>query len=94
MPWLPEYRIDSTQLWRIATGVRLETLQYYLGKRAAESVFSVGGSYILLPESAWQNACHRAQTEGDDYFVTASNSWYNPHQMRPGWLLQKKEQLK
>jgi hypothetical protein len=92
MPWLPEYPIDSMRLWRIATGVRYETLQYYAGPPWKESVFPLGGGYHLLPEFVWQKACSSVRNAGDeDAFVAAANSWHNPHQMRPAWLLHRKK---
>ena len=91
MPWIPEYTIDSTRLWRIATGVRLETLQYYVGEKHRGMVFPLDGGYVLLRESDWQTAIIRAQKEDDQVFINAANSWRNPHKMRPGWLLRRKQ---
>ena len=31
MPWLPEYAVDSSRLWRIAAGVQGQTLRYFAG---------------------------------------------------------------
>ena len=91
MPWLPEYHIDSTRLWRVATGVRLETLRYYADTSAVESIVSLGSGYMLMPEWVWQKACTRAAFEGDDYFMAAANTWRNPSRMRPAWLLRKRK---
>jgi hypothetical protein len=91
MPWLPEYAIDTSRLWRIATGVRLETLQYFVGEPQKALVYPVGNTYYLLPEYVWQSALAKAQAEGDADFLAQTNTWYNPHAMRPAWLLRRKK---
>lgn len=91
MPWLPEYAIDSTRLWRIATGVRFETLQYFVGESQKNQVFQLGSGYYLLPEYVWQKARSSAEAEGDADFLAQINTWYNPHAMRPAWLLGRKK---
>ena len=92
MPWLPEYAIDSTRLWRIAAGVHLPTLQYFSGKENAPLITNLGGHYYLLPEYVWQQALARAHAEGDADFLAMAESWRNPWKMRPGWLLRKHNQ--
>jgi len=92
MPWLPEYAIDSTRLWRIAAGVHLPTLQYFSGKENAPLITNLGGHYYLLPEYVWQQVLARAHAEGDADFLEVAESWRNPWKMRPGWLLRKHNQ--
>lgn len=91
MPWLPEYAIDSTRLWRLALGVQPTTLNYYVPDSQRVKVYDIGGGYFLLPEYSWQRACEKAAREGDAWFLDVANSWRNPHQVRPDWLLQRKK---
>lgn len=90
MPWLPEYQIDAAQLWRIAAGVRLETLRFYAGETARTQVIALGGGYVLLPEHTWQTACAQARAAEDTGFLETANGWRNPGTVRPGWLLERK----
>ena len=89
MPWLPEYAIDSSWLWRIAAGVRLPTLQYFSGEENAGKIKNLGGNYYLMPEYVWQQAVVKARTEQDADFLEVVESWRNPWKMRPGWLLRR-----
>jgi len=90
MPWLPEYTIDSTRLWRIAAGVHLPTLQYFSGEHNLQRIKNLGSHYFLLPEQVWQAALARAHAEQDTVFLETAESWRNPWKMRPGWLLRRK----
>lgn len=91
MPWLPEYAVDSSRLWRIATGVELQTLKYYAGTGRGEgSIVLLGYRYFLLPEYLWQRARRKAMEEKDEEFLAEMCEWRNPCQMRPGWLLRRK----
>jgi hypothetical protein len=91
MPWLPEYPLDSSQLWRIATGTRLQTLRYHAGAEAS-AVEALGYQYFLLPEYVWQAAIKRAKAEGDELFLAEIADWRNPSRIRPGWLLHRKRE--
>lgn len=91
MPWLPEYAIDSSRLWRVAAGISQPMMQYYTDKEIpTDKVVYLGGGYHLLPEYGWQKAIQKAQQEQDSIFLNAAHSWLNPHQIRPAWLLKKK----
>ncbi len=91
MPWLPDYEIDSSRLWRIAAGVHQPTLQYFSGKENTGKIKNLGGNYYLLPEYVWQQVLFRARAEQDLDFIQMAESWRNPWKMRPGWLLRKHE---
>jgi len=91
MPWLPEYTIDSTKLWRIAAGVHGQTLRYFAGAEGALKIKDLGGRYFLLPEYVWQSALKNARKEGDAYFLQTAESWLNPHRFRPAFLLKRKQ---
>lgn len=90
MPWLPEYAVDSSRQWRLATGMRLQTLKYYAGPGNDTRVMAVGFQYYLLPEYVWQVALQRAKFEKDEVFLAETADWRNPSQLRPGWLLRRK----
>ncbi len=91
MPWLPEYTVDSSKLWRIAAGVQGQTLRYFAGSENAVKIKNLGGGYFLLPEFVWQSALKNARAEGDEYFLETAESWLNPHRIRPAFLLKRKE---
>ena len=91
MPWLPEYAVDSSKLWRIAAGVQEQTLHYFAGAENKLKIKKLGGQYFLLPEFVWQAALKNARTEGDVYFLQTAESWLNPYRIRPAFLLQRKE---
>ncbi len=91
MPWLPEYTIDSTKLWRIAAGVHGQTLRYFAGTENALKIKDLGGRYFLLPEYVWQLALKNARKEDDVYFLETAESWLNPHSIRPAFLLKRKQ---
>jgi hypothetical protein len=90
MPWLPEYAVDSSRLWRIAAGVQGQTLRYFAGAENVLKIKNLGGGYFLLPEYVWQAALKNARTEKDDYFLKTAESWLNPYRMRPAFLLKRK----
>jgi len=91
MPWLPEYTVDSSKLWRIAARVQGQTLRYFAGPENALKIKNLGGGYFLLPEFVWQTALKNARTEGDEYFLHTAESWLNPHRIRPVFLLKRKQ---
>jgi hypothetical protein len=91
MPWLPEYAIDSSKLWRLAAGVRLETLRYYAADTLQQTVLPVAPGYFLLREQHWQQALSAARQAEDSLFLRQAMDWKNPHTQRPGWLLHRKK---
>ncbi|MBC7777589.1 MAG: hypothetical protein H7246_19300 [Phycisphaerae bacterium] len=91
MPWLPEYAVDSSKLWRIAAGVQGQTLRYFAGPENELKIKNLGGGYFLLPEFVWQNALKNALAEGDEYFLETAESWLNPYRIRPAFLLKRKQ---
>ena len=90
MPWLPEYQVDSSRLWRIAAGVQGQTLRYFAGPENEKTIKNIGGGYYLLPEFVWQSALKKARAEQDGYFLEMAESWLNPHRKRPDFLLKRK----
>lgn len=91
MPWLPEYAIDSSRLWRLAAGIHPQTLRYFTKVVAQAPLVSLGNGYVLLPEYAWQRAILAAEQEADLDFLQTARSWRNPYKKRPVWLLKKSQ---
>jgi hypothetical protein len=90
MPWLPEYAIDSTRLWRVAAGVSPTAMRYFSTENI-EKIMYLGGEYHFLPEYVWQKVLQKARHEQDTVLLKEAYSWRNPHQTRPAWLLKKKQ---
>lgn len=93
MPWLPEYPVDSSRLWRIAADVPLPSMRYFAGPEYEARIIPIGFRYILLPEYVWKSAVDRAKRENDEVFLANSRSWRNPSQVRPEWLLHRKRKI-
>lgn len=93
MPWLPEYEVDSSGLWRIAAGINLQTLRYYAEPADGKRMRTLGWRHCLLPESVWQRAIGKAKAENDTVFLEDVRLWRNPSQIRPGWLLHRKRKF-
>lgn len=93
MPWLPEHRVDSARLWRIAADVPLQTVRYYAGAGREPVVRSLGYPYILLPEYVWNAVIDRAKRENDEAFLADALGWRNPSHIRPAWLLHRKRKF-
>jgi hypothetical protein len=87
LPWQPEYEIKPGQLWRLSANVLPQTLRYYTGN--ALEIKVINQQYSLLPESLWQQVLQKAAIEQDTILLNNAHSWYNPHKIRPGWLLKK-----
>ncbi len=90
MPWLPEYDIDQNKLWRIATDVRQSDLENYLDSEEMSLVNRLSVKYFLLPEHLWQQLLKRAEIDENNYLLEKVSSWRNPDQIRPDFLLKKK----
>lgn len=91
MPWLPEYAIAPEKAWRIAAGVRLSELEYYLLPEEIRQVVRIGVRYYLLPEHLWQKALEKAAAEGEEVLLKKWKTWRNPYRLRPDFLLKKKD---
>lgn len=89
MPWLPEYAIDSSRLWRIAAEISPQTVRYYAGTAYENEIKPIGYRYVLLPEYVWQVALNRARQEKDEGFLADAGNWRNPSRIRPVWLLHR-----
>ena len=83
MPWLPDYSISPSKLWRLATHMRAKEVNYFSGD---SSCMQLPGNYVLLPESDWQSAINNARKAGDTTFVNKALLSPNPSKERPSFL--------
>lgn len=90
LPWLPEYAVPEADLWRIAWGISPMEYRYYLDPAAYKQIREIGLDYALLPESAWQLFVKKASADGDAELLARVNSWENPSEIRPTYLLRKR----
>jgi hypothetical protein len=89
LPWIPEYKIDSSKLWRIATGLNAKTISYYLNDYSNPSGYEfLTVNYILIREDQWQKLLGNIKSEDPALFDELTN-WKNPFEIRPGWLSNK-----
>ena len=91
MPWLPEYEIAPTALWRIAAGVRAPLIEYYLSEKEKTNTFRLALRYYLIREDTWQKMLATIKEEDLALYQELFN-WRNPHRIRPNFLLRKKNQ--
>lgn len=91
LPWLPEYTIDSTQLWRIATDIRPNQLEYYLTPQQQKLTHRLTVQYFLIREDVWQFFLKEVKKDNDIGLLNELQTWRNPHCIRPGFLLKLKE---
>ena len=89
LPWLPEYEVDSMELWRISTGIFSMDFRTYLSRDEQEEVVELSVYCALLRESLWRRLVARAEAADDEELLERINDWQNPHEMRPGYLLEK-----
>ena len=90
MPWLPEYEIKKSKLWRIATDVRWATMRAFLSDEDERLVHRIGVNYFLMPEFVWQTFLNELNSEKEIELLKQINTWRNPHKIRPGFLLKKR----
>jgi hypothetical protein len=93
MPWLPEYTLPASNLWRIVADMNPQELRYFL--HAADStqvpvIQALGARYCLLREDHWQLIVQQARIEGDTALLTRAADWRNPSKQRPAYLLRRK----
>ena len=91
MPWLPEYELDSTALWRIAADVRAPLINHYLSEAEKTNTFRLALRYYLIREDTWQKMLATIKEE-DLASYQELFTWRNPHRLRPNYLLRKKKE--
>lgn len=92
LPWIPEYEINNSKLWRVAYGINLKTISYYAGDslEIEKSAFQLSPSYVFLREDLWSECIQRIEAEDPGLFAELI-SWKNPDSIRPDYLLKNKE---
>jgi hypothetical protein len=92
LPWIPEYEISKSKLWRVAYGINLKTISYYADDslEIEKSAFQLSPSYVFLREDLWSKCIRRIEQEDPDLFLELSG-WKNPDVIRPDYLLKNKE---
>ncbi|MFN6946278.1 MAG: hypothetical protein ACK4ND_15115 [Cytophagaceae bacterium] len=88
LPWIPEYEIEVDALWRIATGLRKKTVEFYLGKDT--DIYELSPSYILLREDKWQELLRYIEEDDPELYEDLC-TWKNPYEIRPAYLLKNKK---
>lgn len=87
LPWQPEYEVDSLRLWRIASDIMPMEMRYLLSRNDQKQVIALGIDCLALPEIVWQRFIAAAEKDGDEDLLERINSWRNPHEERPAYLL-------
>ncbi|PCJ01131.1 MAG: hypothetical protein COB15_01470 [Flavobacteriales bacterium] len=90
MPWLPEYKIDKNRLWRVAKGVGVQEIEYFIGQQKQEQIQSLGIDYILIREDLWQAFIVELEQNSEKEFLSQLETWENPYKIRPLYLLKDK----
>ena len=92
LPWIPEYDIMDSKLWRVAYGINAKTISYYASDlpEIENRLFQLSPSYLLLREDVWLESIQKIKKDDPDLFSELSN-WKNPDTIRPNYLLNNKE---
>ncbi len=95
LPWLPEYELPTSRLWRIAYGVPVKTIYYYSGEifDLNHKVFKISPWYSMIREDIWRSFMHNVK-EDDTELYNELNTWRNPNTIRPSYLIQDKNLVK
>lgn len=88
LPWLPEYAVPDSALWRIAADIDTEEVRYYLGNEA--EWYPLSDYYLLLKESDWEIIRQKSEDANDEYLLNRIYSDQNPYKIRPDFLLRRK----
>lgn len=90
MSWLPEYTIDKTKLWRIAADGKDVQFHFYLDTTDLDFIYRLTPSYVLVREDIWQKFLTKIKEDGNNELLAELNTWRNPGNMRPGYMLKDK----
>jgi hypothetical protein len=85
MPWLPDYRIEESKLWRIAF-LPYDQLYVHYTKSTPTPL---GGKYYYVSESQWQSYLAQLRKNESADLVDAHLTWQNPNEVRPEFLRKK-----
>jgi len=89
LPWAPEDYYESDRVWRITAGILRDEVAYYLSPERAEQYFiRLSGDYGLLREDQWNDFIDCISD--DPVMMEAVNTWRNPHEQRPLYLVKNR----
>lgn len=84
MPWVPEYDIPNQKLYRIGYFPYLKLANYYIG----DKITPLGHQYGYLMNKHWEKYVKEI-VENEPALLEEHQTWKNPHQIRPDYLLKK-----
>ncbi|GHN03276.1 hypothetical protein WSM22_47650 [Cytophagales bacterium WSM2-2] len=82
MPWIPDYKIDSTKLWRIAVLPYPQLFVYYVNS----SPVRLKSNYYFIKEDQWQQFVKSLKQNESADLLKAHLTWQNPNEVRPAFL--------
>lgn len=86
LAFLPEYPVPADRLWRLSHGVALAEFRAAVPEAVAAGLARrEAGPYVLVREDAWRDFLARV----DPGRRADLENWYNPHSLRPRFLLDK-----
>lgn len=88
LPWQVEYNVNPEKLWRIVHKIDYQYFIYHL--KDSPNYQRLGFHYTLIREDIWQELVKKMKTENDKIYLEHTKKWYNPHVIRPQYLLQKR----
>jgi hypothetical protein len=88
MPWIPDYKINQENLWRITYGINEKTARFYAGEENAAYIFNLIPHYLLIREDIWQMILTNMREDDHALYEELMNDWRNPKEIRPSFLSQ------
>ena len=89
LPWAPEEYFQRDRIWRITAGILRDEIAYYLSPDLAGRYYvRLSGDYGLLREDQWE--AFMESISDDPVMMEAVNTWRNPHEQRPLYLVQNR----
>ena len=86
LPWAPEEHFERERVWRITAGIIPAEFSYYLSTDISGEYFvRLKGDYGLIREDYWEDFVEN--TSNEPAMVEAINTWRNPMNLRPQFLL-------
>lgn len=88
LPWQVEYKVNPKKLWRIVHKIDYQYFVYHL--KNSPNYQRLGFHYTLIREDIWQELIQKMEEENDKMYLKHIKKWYNPHVIRPQYLLKNK----
>lgn len=88
LPWQVEYKVNSEKLWRIVHKIDYQYFVYHL--KDSPNYQRLSFDYTLIREDFWQELVKKMENENDKMYLEHTKKWYNPHVIRPQYLLKNK----